>query len=89
MTIGCALPLAGLAAIFLFQIPVGAVALVGLFLLCPALHLWLLREHVGHTTIIRRIHGPAAINLCAGSEHQKVAQALAALEFDMRMQQAF
>lgn len=50
MTIGCALPVVGLAAIFLFQIPVGTVALVGLLLLCPALHLWMLRGHVGHTT---------------------------------------
>ncbi len=50
MAIGCLLPIAGLVAIFLFQIQVSTVLLVGLFLLCPAIHLFMMRDHKGHAS---------------------------------------
>ncbi|HET6444268.1 MAG TPA: hypothetical protein VFI27_06770 [candidate division Zixibacteria bacterium] len=48
MAIGCTVPIIALAAIFLFQVQVSKVLLLGLFLLCPALHLWMMRGHMGH-----------------------------------------
>ena len=48
MAIGCLLPIIALAAIYLFQIQVSTVLLFGLFLLCPVLHLLLMRDHMGH-----------------------------------------
>ena len=50
MAVGCLLPIIALAAIYLFQIQVSTVLLFGLFLLCPALHLFMMRGHVGHTS---------------------------------------
>lgn len=50
MAIGCLLPIAALAVIYLFQIQVSTVLLFGLFLLCPALHLVMMRDHIGHTS---------------------------------------
>ena len=50
MAIGCTVPIIALAAIFLFQIQLSTVLLLGLFLLCPALHLWMMRGHIGHST---------------------------------------
>ena len=49
MAIGCLLPIAALAAIFLFQIKVSTALLLGIFLLCPALHLFMMRDHMEHT----------------------------------------
>lgn len=45
MVIGCLLPL---AAIFIFQVQVSTVLLLGLVLLCPAMHLLLMRGHMSH-----------------------------------------
>jgi len=48
MAIGCLLPLLVLGASLIFQIPVSRVVLYGLFLLCPAMHLLMMRDHLGH-----------------------------------------
>lgn len=45
MAIGCIMPMMALAATFLFQIQISTLLLLGLFLLCPALHLWMMRDH--------------------------------------------
>lgn len=48
MAIGCFTLLATLVAIFLLQIQVSTVLLVALFLLCPVLHLFMMRDHLHH-----------------------------------------
>jgi hypothetical protein len=48
MAIGCLLPLAALTAIFIFQVKVSTVLLYGLVLLCPAMHLFMMRGHMNH-----------------------------------------
>lgn len=60
--IGCAVPILALAAIFLFQIQIGTVFLFALFLLCPALHLWMMRNYTGHSTHLAEhtnVQGPS------------------------------
>ena len=42
------IPLAGLAAIWLFRIPASNVLYFGLILLCPVLHLLMMRGMAGH-----------------------------------------
>jgi len=49
MAIGCLLPLVALAAIFIFQVKVSTVLLYGLVLLCPAMHLLMMRGHMNHS----------------------------------------
>ena len=49
MAIGCLLPVVGLVALFIFQIKVSTVLLFGLVLLCPAMHLFMMRGHMNHS----------------------------------------
>ena len=44
----CLIPLVALAAIFVFKIPVTSVIYVGILLLCPVLHLLMMRNMLGH-----------------------------------------
>lgn len=41
---GCLAPLAAVAAIFVFNVPVNTVILVGLLALCPLAHLFMMRD---------------------------------------------
>ncbi len=68
----CLVPLAALAAIFVFRVPVNSVFYVGLLLLCPALHLLMMRN-MGHDHAGDRSPGPAASappQLTAGKEKE-------------------
>ena len=44
----CLIPLAGLAAISVFRIPASNVLYFGLILLCPLMHLLMMRSMLGH-----------------------------------------
>jgi hypothetical protein len=48
MVLGCAIPLAALLAVSLLQLQPSKIVLFGLFLLCPAMHLLMLRGHIEH-----------------------------------------
>ncbi|MCL4806090.1 MAG: DUF2933 domain-containing protein [Anaerolineae bacterium] len=48
MAIGCLMPLAALGAIFFLDVQVSTIVWFGLFLLCPAAHLLMMRGHMGH-----------------------------------------
>jgi uncharacterized membrane protein len=68
MAFGCLLPLTGVAAVYLFKIPVNSVLLFALILLCPLSHLFMMGQ-MGHD------HGSPARSTTAerdvrGSESQ-------------------
>lgn len=44
----CLIPLAALAAIFVFKMPANSVIFFGLILLCPALHLLMMKGMMNH-----------------------------------------
>ncbi len=44
----CLIPLVALAAIFVFKIPATGVIYFGILLLCPVLHLLMMRNMMGH-----------------------------------------
>ena len=61
----CLIPLAGLVAVFLFKIPVNSVFYFGMVLLCPALHLIMMRgmfkhDHSGHAAQASALPAQAA-----------------------------
>ncbi|MBI3361501.1 MAG: DUF2933 domain-containing protein [Chloroflexi bacterium] len=57
----CLIPIVALAAIFVFKIPANSVVYFGILLLCPALHLLMMRNmgH-GHADHDHAGHGPVA-----------------------------
>jgi hypothetical protein len=48
MIAGCVLPMAAVAAVFIFKVQVNTVILGAMLLLCPLIHLWMFKEHAGH-----------------------------------------
>lgn len=44
MIVGCLLPLAGIAAVYLFKIPINSILLSALILLCPLSHLFIMGQ---------------------------------------------
>ena len=44
----CLIPLAAFAAIVILRLPLNSVVYIGLLLLCPALHLLMMRSMLGH-----------------------------------------
>jgi hypothetical protein len=54
MVLCCAIPIVGLVAVNVLNVPAGSVLYYGLFLLCPLLHLLMMRGMMGG-----RGHSPA------------------------------
>lgn len=59
MVLACLVPFLALAAIFAFQIPLSTTALIGIVLLCPAMHLLMMRGH-GHGGHEQHVESPSA-----------------------------
>ncbi len=61
----CLIPLAALAAVFVFKIPANSVIYFGILVLCPALHLLMMknmmgRDHTGQDHATRHLQQPKA-----------------------------
>lgn len=65
MVICCAAPMALVAAILVFNIPLGAVGLLVVLLACPLLHLFMMRG-MGHGAQNAGCHGGAQAGNTAG-----------------------
>ena len=61
MVVGCLLPLIALISILVFQIKVSSLVLFGLILLCPMMHLWMMRDHTKHQAVQETIEKPELI----------------------------
>ena len=48
MLLCCLIPIAALTALFVLGVSLSTALLVGIFLLCPILHLWVMKS-MGHT----------------------------------------
>lgn len=75
MFIGCLIPIAALIAIRFFNISVGNLFVIGLFLLCPLLH-WGMMRGGGHTHGSEIARGPSSIeeNAQTRSNHSQLGQ---------------
>jgi hypothetical protein len=51
MVLLCFLPLAGLAAVFVFNLPISSVLLVALILACPVIHFVIIRTYAARTIL--------------------------------------
>lgn len=61
----CLIPLVALAAVFVLKIPANSVVYFGILLLCPALHLLMMKNMMGHDHAdpshpTHQTHSPAA-----------------------------
>ncbi len=81
----CLIPLVALTAIFVFRIPATGVIYFGILLLCPVLHLLMMRnmmghDHAGHQQAERPAprllrSGPASPEDAGGDMHSPVVSA--------------
>jgi hypothetical protein len=80
MLLCCLIPLAGIAAIYLFRIPTSSVLFVRLMLLCPVLHLFMMRgmghDHraAGDHSADPACHAPAEVAARPGPEAATLAR---------------
>lgn len=56
MVVCCVVPMAFLAAVFLFNVPLGTVGLFAIMLLCPLMHVFMMRG-MGHGNQQAGCHG--------------------------------
>ena len=92
----CLIPLAALAAIFVFKVPATGVIYFGILLLCPVLHLLMMRNMMGHGHNHAGHHqaerpaprllrsGPASPEDAGGDMHSPVVSAPPAVASDLK-----